>query len=168
MISHLSLAWALRITGLVSGVMNLIATALIRNRHGDIKPTIRGFDWRLFKRVEVLLLFAWGFTSMLGYMVLLYSLPDFSRSIGLTSSQAAASAAFLNLGTAVGRPFVGFLSDRYGKIEVTGIVTFLNTISIFAIWLPANNYAVTVLFAIISGGMLGVFWMVRISYQSIL
>lgn len=160
-ISHISLAWALRITGLVSGVMNLIATALIRNRHAAIQPTIRGFDWRLLKRLPVFLLFAWGFTSMLGYMTLLYSLPDFSKSIGLSDTQAAATSAFLNLGSAVGRPLVGLLSDRYGRVEVAALVTFFNTIAIFAIWLPARSYAVTVVYAVISGAMLGVFWMVR-------
>ncbi len=39
---------------------------------------------------------------MLGYMTLLYSLSDFSITIGLSKTQAAAISAYLNLGTAVG------------------------------------------------------------------
>jgi MFS family permease len=57
---------------------------------------------------------------MLGYITLLYSLPDFSASIGLSTSQAAAISAYLNLGTALGRPMAGFVSDKLGRIEVAG------------------------------------------------
>jgi hypothetical protein len=44
---------------------------------------------------------------MFGYVILLFSLSDFARSIGLGSGQAAAVTALLNLETAVGRPVVG-------------------------------------------------------------
>jgi len=105
---------------------------------------------------------AWGFVSMFGYVILLFSLSDFARSIGLGSGQAAAITALLNLGTAVGRPVVGLASDKFGRIETAGSVTFLCFVSVFAIWVPATSYGATICFAIINGGILGVFWMVSI------
>lgn len=160
MIERISLAWSLRITGIVCGVMNLISALLIRNRNKDIRPPQRGFDTKLLRRYDVLLLLAWAFISMLGYITLLFSLSDFARSIGLNASQAAAVSAFLNLGTAVGRPFIGVASDRYGRMETAGIITFACGVTCFAIWLPARTYGVTIFFAIINGAILGVFWMV--------
>lgn len=68
-IRNIGLAWALRIIGIVSGGMNLIATLLIRNRNDKIKPAMRGFDYRLLRRLPVLLLLAWGFLSVFGYMI---------------------------------------------------------------------------------------------------
>src|SRR4051812_36937144 len=56
MIHNISLGWALRIIGIVSGVMNAIATTLLRNRNAIIKPPLRPFDIRLFRQLRVLLL----------------------------------------------------------------------------------------------------------------
>lgn len=163
MIDGLSLAWSLRIIGIVSGVMNLLATVLIRSRNKHIQPKQHGFDTKLPRRYDVMLLLAWGFVSMLGYMVLLFSLSDFARSIGLDDKQAASVTAFLNLGTALGRPFIGVLSDRFGRIETAGVITLLCALSVFAIWLPANSYGVSIFYAIVNGGILGVFWVVGCS-----
>ena len=166
MIENVSLAWSLRITGIVVGVMNLVAAVTIRNRNKAIKPPQRGFDMKLLRRYDVLLLLAWAFISMLGYITLLYSLSDFARSIGLDANQASAITAFLNLGTALGRPMIGVASDRYGRMETAGLITFFCGFICFAIWLPAKSYGVTIFFAIVVGAILGVFWMVRIHSSS--
>lgn len=160
MIDNLSLAWSLRITGIVCGVMNVIAALLMRNRNRAIRPPQRGFDTNLLRRYDVVLLLAWAFTSMLGYITLLFSLSDFARSIGLDAKQAAAVSAFLNLGTAIGRPLIGVVSDHYGRLETSGIITLFCGITCFAIWIPAHSYGVTVFFAVVNGAVLGVFWMV--------
>lgn len=160
MIENISLAWSLRITGITCGIMNLFSALMTRNRNLIVKPPQRGFDTKLVRRYEVLLQLAWGFISMLGYIVILFSLSDFARSIGLSASQSSAITAFLNLGTAIGRPMIGVVSDRYGRLETSGIITFVNGMLCFAVWIPANSYGVTILFSILSGAMLGVFWMV--------
>ena len=160
MIDNISLAWSLRITGIVVGVMNLITALTMRNRNTVIKPPQRGLDTKLLRRYDVLLLLAWGFVSMFGYTTLLYSLSDFARSIGLSAKQASSITAFLNLGTALGRPMIGVISDRYGRLETAGIITFVCGTICFTIWLPDRSYGVTIFFAIVVGAILGVFWMV--------
>jgi len=160
MIDRTSLAWSLRVTGIVCGVINMVAALLIRNRNDAIKPPQRGFDTKLLCRYEVVLLLAWAFISIFGYITILFSLSDFARSMGLDASQAASISAFLNLGTAIGCPLIGVVSDRCGRIETAGLITLVCGINCFAIWLPATSYGVIVPFAIVNGGMLGVFWMV--------
>ncbi|KAI9879093.1 MAG: hypothetical protein M1830_009612 [Pleopsidium flavum] len=163
MIRNISLAWSFRIIAVITGIMNLTATMLIRNRNSVIRPPQLGFDTKLIRRPEVLLLLFWGFTSMLGYITLLYSLPDYASSVGLTKSQAASLAAYLNLGTAIGRPLIGVASDRFGRMEVAGLLTLFCGVTCFAIWIPATSYGVIVFFAVLNGGILGVFWMVQYS-----
>ena len=100
---------------------------------------------------------------MFGYVILLFSLSDFARSIGLGSGQGGGYYSRCSIsGTAVGRPVVGLASDKFGRIETAGSVTFLCFVSVFAIWVPATSYGATICFAIINGGILGVFWMVSI------
>jgi MFS family permease len=83
----------------------------------------RTFNIREFGHISVLLVIFWGWFTELGYIVLLYSLPDYARSIGLSAHQGAVVGAVLNLGLAFGRPVVGFLSDKLGRIDVaTGIM----------------------------------------------
>lgn len=53
-------------------------------------------------------------------MILLDSLSNYAVSIGLSQYQASIITALLNLGTAVGRPGVGFASDRLGRIMIAG------------------------------------------------
>jgi hypothetical protein len=44
MIDNISLAWSLRIIGIVSGVMNITATIFIRNRNKVVRPLMRKFN----------------------------------------------------------------------------------------------------------------------------
>ena len=164
MINNLSLGWSLRIIGIILGVMNIVAISLIRNRNHVVRPPMHPFDIKLLRRLPVLLLLSWGFFSMLGYMTILYSMSDFARSIGLSTSQASSVTALLNLGTAIGRPLVGVLSDRFGRLEVAGWATLTCSVTVWALWIPANSYALTVVFAIITGGVVGVFWMVSLDW----
>jgi nitrate/nitrite transporter NarK len=159
-ISNTSLAWSLRITGLISGFMNILATVAIRSRNHTIQPKQHPFDMDLLCRYDVLLVLIWSSVSILGYITLLFSMSNFASSIGLDESQAANTTAFLNLGTAVGRPLIGVVSDCFGRIQTAGFVTLLCALSVFAIWIPATSYGVTILFVIVNGAILGVFWVV--------
>jgi MFS family permease len=160
MIRHLGVGWSLRITGITTLIANLIAVLVIRDRNRTVRPYQLGFDLRLLRRYEVILLLCWTFTSMLGYVVLLFSLSDFALSIGLSHAQATDLIGFLNIGTAVGRPIIGIFSDRWSRIDTAGILTLACGISCLAFWVPAMSYGLTVFFVLICGAIVGVFWMV--------
>ena len=161
LIEQLSVSWSLRITCLAGFVANTIATALIRDRNKHIRPPQLALDTRLLLRVDVWLLLSWAFTSMLGYIVLLYSLGDFAIAIGLSHSQSTTIIGLLNVGTAVGRPIIGIWSDKYRRVDVAAILTLLCGVACFAFWLPATGYGLTIFFALLIGAILGVFWMVN-------
>lgn len=160
MIQNISLGWSLRIIGLLGLVGNGISTALIRDRNHLVKPPQLGFATHLLKRYDCLLLLSWAFINLLGYMVVLYSLSNYAVQVaGLTQSQAGILTAVLNLGTGVGRPCIGFASDKLGRIEVAATLTVANGVVIFAFWLPATSYALLIFFSLVSGAMIGVYWM---------
>lgn len=160
-IHRLDISWALRLTGIITFCANLIAIILIRDRNRMIQPSQHGFDTKLLRRYDVLLLLAWAFISMLGYIVLLFSLPDFAISIGLTRTEATNIVGLLNIGTAVGRPVIGILSDRWSRIDTAAALTLLCGLSCFAFWLPATSSGLAMFFALVCGAIVGVFWMVR-------
>jgi len=160
MIERISLAWALRITGIIGLVGNFVGMVLVKDRNHVVKPPQLGFALHLLRRYDCLLLLSWGFVNLMGYMVILYSLSSYAvQVVGLSQAQASVLTAVLNLGTGVGRPMIGFVSDRFGRIEVAAVLTLSCALSVFVIWLPADSYAVLIFFAIIAGATLGVYWM---------
>ncbi|MCJ1352164.1 MAG: hypothetical protein MMC33_002148 [Icmadophila ericetorum] len=158
MIQSLGLGWAFRILGIVAGSVNFVCALLIKDRNKAIGATQLSFDYRLFKRVEFLFLLGWGFFSMLGYIVLLFSLPAYAQSVGLTAKQGSIIGALLNLGQGLGRPVVGMFSDQAGRINTAGFLTFLCGILCLVVWIFAKSFGVLIFFSIIVGTVAGTFW----------
>lgn len=159
-IETLGLQWALGVMGIVTFALIAVAISVIRDRNKHVRPSQLAIDTDLLLRKDVLLLLAWTFTSMLGYIALLFSLSDYATAIGLSSQQATNVIGILNIGTAAGRPIIGVVSDRSSRIDVTGILTLVCGLLCFAFWIPTQSFALLVVFALLAGAVLGVFWMV--------
>ncbi|OBT58141.1 hypothetical protein VE04_01113 [Pseudogymnoascus sp. 24MN13] len=110
LIDRFSLAWSLRAIAVISGSMLLVAALLLRTRNAAIQPKQHGFAIRLLARYDVVLLLGWSFASLVGYIVLLFSLSDYAQSIGIPPSRAASITGLVNVGTALDRPVVGALA----------------------------------------------------------
>ncbi|KAE9974196.1 hypothetical protein BLS_005172 [Venturia inaequalis] len=158
MIQNLGLAWAFRVLGIVSFAVNFTCAIVVRDRNKQLGTSLLAFDWRLFKRPEFVLLLGYGVFSMLGYIVLLFSLPNYAQSVGLTSRQGALIGALLNLGQGLGRPPIGYFSDSVGRINIAGIATFLSGLFALVIWIFAKSYGVLMFYALIGGTVAGTFW----------
>ena len=158
MIDRLGVEWALRILGILACVVNYTCAMLVKDRNKAIGSIQLAFDYTMFKRPAFLLLLGWGFFSMMGYIVLLFSLPNYATSIGLSAQQGSIVGAVLNLGQGLGRPLVGIFSDKAGRINLAGLCTFICGLFCFFIWIFAKSFGVLVFFAIIVGTVAGTFW----------
>ncbi|KAK4993980.1 hypothetical protein LTR50_000196 [Elasticomyces elasticus] len=158
MIQSIGLAWAFRVLGLLALVVNGVCALLLRDRNKIIGSSQLALDTALFRRSEYLLLLGFGWFSMLAYIVLLFSLPDYGRSIGLTPSQGSVVGALLNLGQALGRPPIGYFSDSVGRINMAGLMTFLAGLLALVLWVLARSYAVLICYALVGGTVAGTFW----------
>ncbi|KAF2661419.1 MFS general substrate transporter [Lophiostoma macrostomum CBS 122681] len=158
MIRNISLAWAFRILGIVACVVNFICAMLVRDRNKQIGSSQLSFDYRLFRKLEFWGLLAFGSLSMLGYIVLLFSLPNYARTVGMSASQGSIIGAVLNLGQGLGRPPIGYFSDGFGRINMAASMTFLAGLFPLVIWMFAKSFGVLIFFAIIGGSVAGTFW----------
>ncbi|KAI9839961.1 MAG: hypothetical protein M1819_000153 [Sarea resinae] len=158
MIRTIGLGWAFRILGIVALSVNLVCALVIRDRHHQVGSIHMAFDRSLFKRFEFLLFLGYGFFSMLGYIVLIFSLPDYATSIGLSAQQGSIIAALLNLGQGIGRPMVGYFSDASGRINMAAFMTFSCGLFCLVIWDFAKSFGVLIFFAILVGTVAGTFW----------
>ena len=137
---------------------NLVSIVLISDRNQIQNPNQSAFNYRILKRLEIWLVLGWGCMSEMGYIVLLFSLPNYARRIGLDAQQGSIVAALLNLSIFVSRPLVGHLSDALGRINMAALTTgFCGTIC-FVIWIFAKSFGLLCLFAILAGTVCGTFW----------
>ena len=158
MIESLGVEWAFRILGIISCAVNVICAILMRDRNGAVGAKQLAFDYTLFKKREYWLLLGWGFFSMMGYIVLLFSLPNYAVSIGLSSKQGSIIGALLNLGQGLGRPIVGVFSDGAGRINLAGLCTFTAGLFCLVIWIFAKSFGTLIFFSVIVGTVAGTFW----------
>jgi MFS family permease len=157
-VQSLGLPWTYRVLAICSFSCNVVSALLLKDRNKVVKPLQRSFDYRELRRIETLLIIAWGFLTELGYIVLLYSLPHYAIQIGLSSKQGSIVGAVLNLGLGLFRPLIGYMSDAWGRINVACMMTTLCGIYCLAIWIPAKSFGVLVLFAFLAGTVCGNYW----------
>jgi MFS family permease len=158
MIRNLGLAWAFRILAILAFSVNSTCALLLRDRNQAIGATQAAFDRKLFRRCQFWLVLGWGIFSVLGYICLLFSLPNYATSVGLTAQQGAIIGALLNLGQGLGRPLVGYFSDTAGRINMAGFMTFFCGLICYVIWIFSKSYGVLIFFAILVGTVSGTFW----------
>lgn len=158
MIQSLGVSWAFRILGIIAFTVNFVCAILMKDRNKAVGSSQMAFDYRLLARYEYWLLLGWGFFSMLGYIVLLFSLPSYATSIGLSPKHGSIVGALLNLGQGLGRPCVGIFSDSAGRINIAGFLTLLAGVFCLVIWIFAKKFGVLIFFALIVGTVSGTFW----------
>lgn len=160
MIPRLGFPWAMRALGIICFTVNLPCSNLLRlppeyDARRANQPALR---LSLLRRPEYLIYLLWGLLSTLGYTVLLFSMSSYAVAMGLTQWKASIAGALLNLGQAFGRPAVGLLSDKLGRLEVTFVATLLDGLFCLVIWVFANSIGVIYFFAILVGLVAGTLW----------
>ena len=161
-IQTLGLPWCFRILAICTFSVNLVAANLLRDRNKQVGSRHKAFDFGILRRPEFLLLQGWSWFSMLGYTVVVFSIPAYAKSIGLSDSQGYILNAIVNVGQMVGRPVIGLTSDRWGRINLAALYTFLSGVCIFVFWIPTeiapSPYALLLFYSIVGGGLAGTFW----------
>lgn len=158
MLPRLGLSWAFRILAILACVVNLVCANLLKDRNKAVGSRLKAFHLPLLKRPEYVLFLGWGIFSMLGYVALLFSVANFALSVGLSAHQGSIVSALLNLGQGLGRPFVGMFSDRFGRINIATLLSFLCGLFCLVIWTFARSMGVICFFAVLVGTVSGTYW----------
>ncbi|EFX05883.1 major facilitator superfamily transporter [Grosmannia clavigera kw1407] len=158
MIRHMGLAWAFRTIAIVSCVVNLASTMMVRDRNRSVGAVHAAFDRTLFRRPEYYLLMSWGFFSLLSYTIIVFSLPDYAETVGGTASQGSLVGALFNLSQGIGRPLIGLASDRVGRINVAGLGTLVAGLAALFVWNFAGRYYGGLVVYSLLGGFAGILW----------
>jgi len=154
MIENISLAWSFRITAICSVAVNSVVIIVLKDRIKIISARYKSFDLSLLRNFGFLCVIGWGFVMLFGYVSVMYSLSDFAVSIGLSQQQGSVITGMFSAGIMIGRPTMGFLADRIGRINLSIICTIGTALTCFLIWMFATSYGVMIFFATIHGNVL--------------
>ncbi|KOS43857.1 hypothetical protein ACN38_g5230 [Penicillium nordicum] len=162
MLARFGIPWSYRILAIVQLAVNTICVLIVRDRSppGGGTHKMPKINFRLCLRYEMWLAIGWSFFSVMRFMVIWFSLATYGRSIGLTSTQGSIVTAVMNIGQMFGRPMVGLLSDRIGRINMAAIATCISGLLCLLLWVFARTYASLTIFALLAGIFFGTYWTV--------
>ncbi|KAJ5129933.1 uncharacterized protein N7515_005972 [Penicillium bovifimosum] len=158
MIEQLGFRWAFRVLGIVSLTVNLVAGLLVREFPGLPRNKGGGFGCATFRQPTFILFLTWGFFGLFSYVSMLFSLASDAQALGLDSNTGSIASALLNLGQAFGRPLVGALSDRFGRIKVPAIACGLCGLLCLVFWPFATSPGALFAFSLLAGLGAGTVW----------
>ncbi|KAB2571849.1 putative transporter MCH2 [Lasiodiplodia theobromae] len=158
MLASLSLQKTFWILCGVTTAVNTVSALLVRDRNKESASNLSKLEFTLLKRPDVLLLLGWSVFSMLGYVALMFSIPSYARAVGGTASQGALAGAIFNLGQGLGRPTVGLISDKCGRVAVASVATLACSALCIVMGAVARRFSVVCGLSFLAGATGGSFW----------
>ena len=158
MIRNIGLPWAFRVLAIVSCVINVLCAFVVRDRNKHVGAVHVPFRASLLKRIEYIMLLVWAFFSVLAYIIIVFSLPDYAQAVGGTANQGSIVGAMFNLSQGLGRPMIGFLSDPVGRLNVMGLGTLTAGLAALFIWIFAGKYFAGLIVYSLLGAFAGLMW----------
>ena len=147
--------WALRVQSIIGFGLTWIAIFLAKSKAAKHNIQFDFFNFSSCKTAGYWLVMLFVITCIFGYVIVLYTLANFTTSLGYSERQGSIVSAMVQVGSLFGRPVVGYLSDRYGAATLGSIVYYISGIFCLAMWIPARNYATVIIFALIMGSIMG-------------
>ncbi|KAL3229725.1 putative transporter ESBP6 [Nakaseomyces bracarensis] len=158
---------ALRVLAITCSVSILVATALVKERvpkksvglksWKKIREQFRTmFTINLYRKPFVLLIAVWFSFALLGYIIMVFTMSPYAIARGMSAHDASTLTAILNGAQSIGRPCMGLAGDRFGRTNVTIVLTCCLSIFLFGFWIPAYTFVQLIFFSICVGSCVGV------------
>lgn len=142
------LPWAFRILGFMVLAFGMPCALLIKERTGVRAPR---FEWALLNALPFAAITLAGAISVFGLYVPPFFLPLMADSIDLSASTGAGLVGGFGAATTIGRLSGGWVCDRIGAVNALVLASFVNGLSMLAIWPVSSSLGPLCVFAIVNG-----------------
>ncbi|KAI9286082.1 major facilitator superfamily domain-containing protein [Umbelopsis sp. AD052] len=149
---------ALRYLGIMCWVLLMVACALARIRWPA--TGLKNYHWidtSILTTNFVIYMF-FGGTVIISYATPFFLLPQYAATIGISAADASTVIGVMSACNAVSRVLLGYLADRFGRINAMFLVTFLAGFFMMVVWIEVNSigtlYAIGILYGLTGGGFL--------------
>ncbi|KAG2220060.1 hypothetical protein INT45_007304 [Circinella minor] len=136
------------ILGFISLTTSAVAVTFLNDQHSEQKKKkmeqyvkTKNFNWDILRQMDVVLWMVNGPFALSGRLIVFIFLPSYGTHIGLSGTQVAAVTSIASGAQFFGRICLGLVADWIGYMNMyIGSMT-VSTISIFAMWILANDFA---------------------------
>ncbi|KAL5336013.1 major facilitator superfamily domain-containing protein [Aspergillus crustosus] len=148
----LGFAWAMRIIGIISAVLCILACLLLRTRLPPNTKAGMAIDFRALRDVNYALTTAavWlvEFAAFIPYAYIV----SYGLHAGVEQALAYQLMIFLNVGAIPGRALPGMLADRLGRFNIMAITAIGCAVSTLALWYcSGTNEDAIIAYAVLYG-----------------
>ncbi|CAO3621760.1 unnamed protein product [Cunninghamella blakesleeana] len=151
-------AWCYRILGMITFVISMIATLLIKDKKQAAEKMIQFkdiIDLSVCKDSKFIIWVVAGNLSMMGYYIPAFYLPSHATKLGFKPAQGSSLVAVFSAVNIVGRVISGYIGDQVGVVNINILCLLVCGMSSFFIWTFAASYTSLLLFIILYGFMSG-------------
>lgn len=156
--------WPMRFLGIMVLVFNTIAALIVKIRVPRNPPPQKSslqllkdvYDFNVYKLTPLQYCTLWSTMTNIGYVILLFSLSNYALSIGLNSQQATVTLALFNGAQIIGRPAMGYFSEKIGRVNCTSICMFYTILLLGPYWFNVDSYSAILGFTFLLGLAAGV------------
>lgn len=148
--------WGLRAQAIINFGLLSIAIMFMKVKSAQkVKKLAQFINTDILKSSSFYLSLIYIISGIFGYTVCLYSMDSYTISLGYSENQGSIASAILLVGTALGRPAMGYICDHLGPINTAIVSYILTIIFVFGMWIPARNYATVLALCFILGFIIG-------------
>ncbi|CCH45236.1 Monocarboxylate transporter [Wickerhamomyces ciferrii] len=159
--------WALRMVGIVTCFLTTLSIIFIKPRIPLPKESLtienvkkkfkKMFDPKILKHQALWSVSIWFALCLMGYNMVIFSYSTYATTMGLSPDQASTLTALINAAQIFGRPFLGFIADRYvGRVTYPMVLDIVLAILIMGFWINAKTYISLLFCALLLGFNIGV------------
>ncbi len=105
-------------------------------RHSRLLPPL--VDWRIVRTRRFAAQTLSAALQSAAYYTPVYFFSSYARSLGFSAAAGANFISLSNGSSAAGKVAIGYIADRYGRINVLLAATMISAISVLGLWLPST------------------------------
>lgn len=144
---------ALRITGAISFVLTWVSGSFVRWPESHLARiqaensanSSRGsgffqlpvVNWRVARTRKFFAHALGGALQAAAYYTPVFFFASYARTLGYSQASSANFIALSNAANAIGKIAIGFMADRFGRLNTLLFTTFISALSALAFWLPS-------------------------------
>ncbi|KXS19153.1 MFS general substrate transporter [Gonapodya prolifera JEL478] len=156
LVDNMGFRWALRLSGIISGGVLLLASLLLKSRFPP-PPRSPFFNLAYFRDWKFVVLYCAFFFFQFGFFLPFSYLPTYAVGVGLTSGQGSFVLGLTNGVSAVGRIVLGLTADQLGHLNAFTVCELVAPIAALVIWPFCKSMASLCVFAAVFGFFSGGF-----------
>ncbi|KAG2224557.1 hypothetical protein INT45_004402 [Circinella minor] len=151
----IGIGWSYRVLGFIILGCAIVSCVCIKMRFKSSKQPTRKlkelFNFEVLKDLNYCLWVLGSMIGLMGFFVPYFFLPSHATYLGISSENSTVVVAVMSASNFLGRISIGFIADRFGRLNTDIVCLLITGLSAVTIWMYAYTFEVLLAFAVVFG-----------------